>query len=256
MKPPTDYRLPLPRAGQVVRALLIAEGMLVLASTAGQLIRYQTPYHSLLGLIDQFYVDNENNLPTYFSGMLLLCSGVLLGVVALLKHRSGSTFWPQWAVLAGLFGLLSVDEIASLHEMLIHPMKRYAPMGGPFFFGWVVPGGLFVAVVGLSMLRLVRIMPANLRRRVVGAGLMYLAGSLGVEMVGGAYYEQIEGQNLVYSLIVTLEETLEMTGVILLIRALLLYLSARLTGVSLNLRPALSAHSPHRQTQTSYAVAA
>lgn len=254
MHPLTSQRLTLPRPHSVTCALLGVTLLLVLLSTAGQLIRYNTPYHSLLGLIDQFYVDNENNIPTYFSGMLLLGGSLLLGLIALIKQHDVNPFRYHWKGLSGLFFLLSVDELASLHEMLIHPVRRYADAGGPFFFGWVLPGLLFAGLVGFSMLRFLWSLPAHTRWGMILAGLIYLAGSLGVEMIGGAYYEQIQHQDLRYSLIVTLEETLEMTGLILFINALLTYLSGQLVSISLQTRASIVTPST-RQTE-SYAVAA
>ena len=53
-------------------------------------------------------------------------------------------------------------------------------------------------------------------------------------MLGGYYYELHAGENLTYSLITTLEESLEMLGLILFIRALLDYLSAHFSEITIN----------------------
>ena len=234
----------LPRPATVTRTLLLTEFLLILLSLGGQLIRYGSDYDSLLGLVDKFYVDNENNIPTYFSGLLLLFGGFLLGLIALMKQDTRDPFRVHWKWLALLFVLLSLDEIASIHEMSIHPIKRIVDVGGFFFFAWVVPGLLFVAAAGLYFLRFVFSLPTATRSRVIVAGIVYLAGSMGVEMLGGHYYEQSQRQDFVYSLIVTLEEALEMTGVILFIHALLIYLSERLCGILLlHNRPSASAAS-------------
>ena len=65
------------------------------------------------------------------------------------------------------------------------------------------------------------------------AGIIYLTGLLGIEMVGGYYHELHGKENLTYSLISTLEESLEMLGLILFIRALLDYLSAHFSEITI-----------------------
>ena len=51
----------------------------------------------------------------------------------------------------------------------------------------------------------------------------------------GAYYSELYGrENLTYSLITTLEESLEMLGLILFIRALLDYLSTHFSETSIS----------------------
>ena len=55
-------------------------------------------------------------------------------------------------------------------------------------------------------------------------------------MLGGHYYELHGRENLSYSMITTLEESLEMLGLILFIRALLDYLSTHFSEISINLK--------------------
>ena len=54
---------------------------------------------------------------------------------------------------------------------------------------------------------------------------IYIGGAIGCELIG-AYYAEICGtQNMAYSMIVTVEESLEMAGLILFIWALLKYVA-------------------------------
>ena len=74
----------------------------------------------------------------------------------------------------------------------------------------------------------------------VGAGVVFLGGCIGMEMVGTAYVLRPGHSPTVYCLIATTEESLEMCGVILLIRAMLAELSggAELLHVALALQGA------------------
>jgi hypothetical protein len=59
----------------------------------------------------------------------------------------------------------------------------------------------------------------------MGAATLFLGGALGVELVGSRYAEFHGGENLTYNIIATVEESLEMAGVIVFIYALLKYIA-------------------------------
>src|SRR6266545_5147574 len=68
-----------------------------------------------------FDVNSENNVPTWFSSLLLFGDALLAGLVAALVRRAGGRDAGHWAALAVLLSLLSLDEVASLHERLPDP---------------------------------------------------------------------------------------------------------------------------------------
>jgi hypothetical protein len=71
----------------------------------------------------------------------------------------------------------------------------------------------------------------------VAAGSIYLAGALGFELAGGWYLSQADAsEDLRYSLLVAAEESLEMSGIVLFIYALLDHLRQRLGGEALRIR--------------------
>jgi len=94
---------------------------------------------------------------------------------------------------------------------------------GIFYFAWVIPGIALVLVLGLFFLRFLLSLPATTRRRFLIAATLYLGGALGVELIGGQYAELHGFESFTYSMIATVEESLEMAGLILFIRALLKY---------------------------------
>ncbi len=58
--------------------------------------------------------------------------------------------------------------------------------------------------------------------------VLYVGGALGAKMVGGRYADLYGKQNLTYVLIVTVEEFLERSGIVVFIFALLSYISSHL----------------------------
>ena len=57
-----------------------------------------------------------------------------------------------------------------------------------------------------------------------------------MELVGGYYSDFYGEQNMAYALIVSIEEFLEMMGVVVFIYALLSYMSLQIKGVDLRIR--------------------
>src|SRR5690606_16748262 len=97
---------------------------LVMLSLAGQVVRYQFNRPFALGLIDFFYVDLENNLPTWYQSVNFLLAAFLLGMLFHSTRRMSERFARHWGLLALGFVYLSLDEMASLHERLINPLQR------------------------------------------------------------------------------------------------------------------------------------
>ena len=66
--------------------------------------------------IEAFDLEQEANIPSWYSSaMLLVCSG-LLAVIAAAKKVSSERYVGHWYGLSLIFMLMSVDEAATLHE--------------------------------------------------------------------------------------------------------------------------------------------
>jgi hypothetical protein len=222
-----------PRVGITARPASVAWVLgsialvLVLASVTGQLILYLTAHDHVLGLPPLFDVDRENSLPAAYSVFLLLFAAQLLAFIALLERRRRGLRW-YWAMLAAGFLYMAFDEMVALHERLTRPVREL--IGGDefgiFYFAWVVPALLLVPVLGLIFLRFLLRLPPRTRRFMALAGSIFVGGALGIELIGGLYAETHGMKNLGYKLLTTVEESLEMAGVIVFIWTLLDYLSA------------------------------
>jgi hypothetical protein len=58
------------------------------------------------------------------------------------------------------------------------------------------------------------------------SAVLYIGGSIGIELIGGKYAEIYGFEDFSYTMIATLEESLEMAGLIVFIWGLLGYLAA------------------------------
>lgn len=215
------------RPGSVARVLVGVAALLVGLSLAGQLFRYATGHDRVFGLLRIFNLDLESNVPALFSVVLLLLAAFLLMIIALLEKKRAASDVLPWAVLSAGFGLMAVDESVSIHETLIAPVREW--LGGQdlgiFYFAWVLPAIALVFVLGVYFLPFLFRLPARTRYAFVAAATVYLGGAIGVELFEGRFREAQGNQNMAYNLIVSIEEGLEMAGVIVFIYALLSYLA-------------------------------
>ena len=219
----------------VARALGLVAFLLALASLTLEGLRFLTG-HDLLtfltgrehsyGLRGLFYLGKEHNIPAMFSTALLLFAALLLLVITLHERNRGARDVARWAILAAGFLLMSIDESVSIHERFNEPTRHLLGPGnlGIFYFAWVIPGFALVLVLGAFFLRFLLRLPAATRFIFILAAALYLGGALGVELVNGRHAE-LHGTGMVYHLMVTAEESLEMAGAILFIYGLLRYLA-------------------------------
>ena len=161
-------------------------------------------------LAKMFLVDHELNVPTLFS-VLLLIQASLLSFVALRCER-GNLFW---GLLAVVFLALSLDEMASLHEQLIRPVREALGVSGFLHFAWIIPGAVFVLILAILGVKWLRALPSDIRRGFIIAAALYLGAVFLLEAVGGWYGSRIGLHDTIWWLLTTTEETLEMLGLIL-----------------------------------------
>jgi hypothetical protein len=216
-------------ARRIARWLITLVVLLLLAHVAGTVSRYLLHHEQVYGLVDTFNLNFENNVPTFFSTLMLVASALLLAAVAGASDDAREARY--WKGLALVFAFLAIDEDASLHELLIDPLRFAFSLGGPLRFAWVVPYGVAVAALAVPYLRFVMSQPPRSRRLLMAAAAVYLAGALGFECLGAWYLSYHDDtEDFAYSLLVGAEESLEMTGAAVLIYALLDALGHRLAG--------------------------
>ena len=233
--PPSALVLSARRVGWGL-ALLV--GALVVVGVTGQVYLRLTPDPGLEPLARRFNLDAESTIPAYVSSLLLLLSGVLLAVTA---RVTGAGWRSPWGGLSAVFVGLSMDEVLILHESLVEPVRSALDTSGALYFAWVIPGALFVAVLGALYVPFLLSRPPWLRRLLVLSGTIYVGGALGLEFVGGALTSAGLNESWGYFAVATVEETAELVGVSLFIYTLLLHLERR--QARLDLRFGAAAHA-------------
>jgi hypothetical protein len=162
-------------------------------------------------------LNNENNLPTWFSSMLLgLCAIILLLIAA----SNGKRWQYHWILLGLAFLFLSLDEFAGLHERLIQPMHRMLGLSSGIFTNiWVLAALPIVAVFGAVLIPFIRELPPRTAGMFLLAGAIYIGGAAGVELISGLMKNRYGVEDVRFALCTWVEETLELAGVVLFFKA-------------------------------------
>ncbi|MCS6306131.1 MAG: hypothetical protein H8K07_21080 [Nitrospira sp.] len=210
----------------IVRVLTATACFLLIASIAGQVLKYGFGHKSAYGLTPLFYVDKEGNIPTFFSGILLLLASLLLAFITVLKRASQDAYSRHWAILSLILLYMAVDETCHLHEMLHRPGKWMLGQHahGIFTYAWIIFGIAMVAAVALSYFKFFLRLPPQAQRQFFTATAVFLSGAIGMELVESYYHGLYGDQTFLYSMFATVEEGLEMAGVIIFNNALMTYL--------------------------------
>ncbi|TDQ33277.1 hypothetical protein [Zeaxanthinibacter enoshimensis] len=183
----------------------------------------------LLSLGELFDFNTEANIPTLFSTILiLLCSAALYYIYNGMEKDSRNR--RCWLILSGVFLFLAIDETASIHERLIPLMRENFELSGYLYYAWIIPYSVLLFILGIIMIPFMYRLPRKIQFLILLSGILFLSGSLGMEMLGGKQSELMGDKNYTYALYYTIEEFLEMTGMTTFLYALLTYIVQHTTA--------------------------
>jgi hypothetical protein len=219
---------------RVVRALGVIVTCLLLAHAAG-LISKSLGHGNLLGWVSAFDVNRESNVPTWYSSVALASAAAVLALIAFFKRSERDPFAGRWLLLAVIFLFLSCDETALLHERSTAFVVLFVKNKFLSYVAWVVPAGILLVVFGVGYIKFLLHLSPRFRTLFVVAGAVYVMGAFGMELVTGAIGRLVLNGK-VHFLFEASEEIMEMTGVILFLRALLLYVKEHVGKVELVVR--------------------
>lgn len=155
--------------------------------------------------------------------MLLLCS-VLLAGITLSRRAVSSHYVRHWGLLGAIFLYLAADELLQIHEESSGFLRSILGTDGFLYYTWIIPALILLFIFGALYASFVITLPAKIRLLFLTAGSIYVAGAVGLEMVGG-YYASAHGEESARFIAeTTAEEFLEMLGIVVFIYALLEYM--------------------------------
>lgn len=198
----------------------------------GIISKYGFGHDYVYGLVPLFDFDTEKNVPTFFSACMLMVSSVILAAITHVHRKVGDAFI-AWGGLSLIFLFLSIDEIASIHERFIEPVRTLLNVSGLLFYAWVIPYGIALAVFMILYLEFLLNLPERIMRLFLLSGGIYVSGAIGIELLGGRHVSLYGEENYGYAFFCMVEETLEMVGVVLFIYTILTHMVERFSSFTI-----------------------
>lgn len=205
--------------------------LLFIAHLGVTVLYYGFSYDNILGIRPLVNFDGEMNIPAWFSTLILFHSSLLLYIIHNISDKN--QYKRFWFILSIVFSYLSLDEFVGLHEKLVSPINSIFNFDGYFLFSWIFVGLAFVIAVGLYSIPFLLKLPRLTAIHFISAGSIFVIGAVGFEMLGGNEFDlgvkaggtDYDQLGIKYAIFMTIEETMEMSGIILFNYALVRYLS-------------------------------
>jgi len=149
-------------------------------------------------LLQLFDLDEENNIPTWFSSFILLNVAFF---VYLQTQAPGLEKRTHWLVIAIGSLILSLDEVAGMHETFNSSIE----------INWAIPGAILVLFLAAAYVPFLLSLRGKLALLFILAGIIFVSGAIITELLSA----DMESDSWGYALAVALEEGLEMFGALL-----------------------------------------
>lgn len=215
-----------------LRWLGIGIGLLVFLHLLGQLLIRIVGTDSVF--IDEFVwrfnVDLELNVPTWYASFLAGIGAVLALFIAWQSRLYENSTWTHhmWICLSLILLFVAIDETASFHELLLQNIhiqsgfgeeQSYSENAWLILLPFIIAAGVSVAYATYKLL------PSRTFVRFIVAASVYLLGALVAE------YTSIPLSNtdtIYIFVLVPIEESLELFGLWLLLRAMVFHIREQL----------------------------
>jgi hypothetical protein len=218
-------------------AVFVPAMLLLNVANAIAVYLYHHRHHNGGRFFQEFSLDKEANVPSWFSSALLLTAAALLAFVALDALARKAPWGRHWAGLSVVYVVLSLDETAEIHERIGSWLRAHLKLHGPLHYAGVIPALALALFVGITYVRFLRALPRGTLLGILASAAIYITGAAGVEAASGWWAEGHGSRSTALLLVSTVEENLEMVGTLLFILVVLAYF-ARL-GRSVALRAEL-----------------
>jgi len=206
--------------------------LLTVLHSIAQTVLLYTGNQDLMDITGYVDLDIEKNIPSFYSGFALFFSSLLFFCLSSLDKKQGKKC-RYWLGLAAVFLFLSLDETFVLHERLGNYTEEYIrstgilEAGGLLYFPWIIPYSILMTILGLLYFRFIFRLPRKTTVLLILSAIIFLTGAAGFDMLGGREAELHGYYSITYTVLYTIEEFLEMSGVVLLIYTLLDYIEQR-----------------------------
>ena len=205
----------------IVKFLIIIALLLIFIHTVILCIYYYVGDPDKFDYVRMFDLDMERNVPTLFSSLIFAISSFLFYLLIKLPKEQKNGSRRYWLGLSFVFIFLSFDETAVIHEQIGDYTEQFVDANGFLHYPWVISYSILVLILAAVYLRFFLKMERKIFWSFVAAAVIFLTGALGFDILGANESSLHGTATVTYSVFYTIEESLEMFGVIYLIHILL-----------------------------------
>jgi len=193
-----------------------------------------------------FNVDKEGSIPSLYSSISLIFCASLLGFIAFSKYFYRSKYVLQWFLLSTIFLGAAWDEATQIHERFIgnRLTREVASFLGiditqVGFASWTIVVLPIVFLGCIFFFKVYSTLPRRERGLVLYSGFFFFSGAVIVELMTSLIWTQsgYDRNTIYWSVMVAIEESLEMLGVAFFIYALLSYIAQDVSQISFRFPP-------------------
>ena len=210
--------------GAITRTLALIALVLVLIHSAVLGVYFYIDDPDVFDFVRLIDLDYEGNFPTLYSVFLFVVNGVLFWLIYRASNAANDSWAKYWFGLAIIFVYLGIDEGTRFHEEIGDLTENFIESSGYLYFPWVVPYMTLVVIAGLIYLRFFLSLSRDMQRRLIFSAVLFIGGAVGVEMISANQADLHGTSSISYSILYTIEESLEMAGLLVLANTLLLKL--------------------------------
>jgi hypothetical protein len=210
---------------RVALVLLAIAVLLLVAHVAAHGVDQAFGVHLPGRAIGIWDINQEDNIPTWFASLLLALVGGGLALVGMLKYQERNGDYWQWLALALIPLSMSVDEMAQLHEALGDTLSDSYGFSGPLHYAWIVAAAPAVLILTILFIPFIRRLPGRTAILLLaGAGTTFV-GAFIIEIPEGWWADAHGEGGVVWFVLSTAEEMLEMIGSVMSLYAVMDYVA-------------------------------
>jgi hypothetical protein len=175
----------------------------------------------------EFFVNNGENIATYWNMFMLLFVSVLAFAIGSVKQIQKDRFRHGWWGFSILFFYFAVDALAGINRKLFVLLRDLPAMEGGFLYNWFYPLTAVIIILVLLFFAwfYLRLNAANKLLFPISL-ILYIAGAYKAELFIDQYAERYGTVSSAYLMLIHAGALLEYLGILLMIYMLLTYLAA------------------------------
>ena len=205
----------------VVKFLSVIAIILIVINSIILVIYFIVDDPDKFDFVQMFDLDMERNVPTLFSSAILLIAAYLFYLLSVVSVERNDCHHKAWLGLSWVFIFLAFDESAKIHEQIGDFTENFVDASGFLYYPWVISYGLLTIVLAIIYLPFFLKMERKRFWQFMLAAFIYLGGAVGLELLGAREADLHDTDTILYCSLYTVEESMEMFGVIYLINILL-----------------------------------